>query len=415
MTRFSGIRFSGFTRRQLLLGAGVGGLALGLGALRPAFAAGDTFRIGALNPVSGAGGPYGSGMQKTIIAAAAEVNAAGGAGGRKFEVFAEDTQTTPDAAVLAVKKLIEVNKVQAVMGTWSSGITLAIMPITIAAGIPLMCTSGAPAISTNDKADLVWRFQATTERFGQAFAKIAARHGFKRAATMAYNNASGIGNTEGFKKAWEAMGHEVVAQVVYEPKQPSYRSELQKVLAAKPDVIVTGSYLPDTTIFLREWYQTGQPVSWIIPGWAANAKLVKALGAKVCEGIISVESIANEGAPSYDHFAELYRKVTGNDPGSNIYASMTYDMVISFALAMEDAGPGAGPREINARMRDVSNPPGKEVFGFVEGRAALKRGAIDYQGASSRLDFDKYGDVTPNFGESVITDGKIVRRAIIKI
>ena len=406
---------SGFTRRQLLAGTGAGGLALSLGRNLPAFAASDTFRIGALNPVSGAGGPYGSGMQKMIIAAAAEVNAAGGAGGRKLEVFAEDTQTTPDAAVLAVKKLIEVNKVQAVMGTWSSGITLAVMPITTAAGLPLMCTSGASAISTDDKADLVWRFQATVSRFGQAYAKIAANHGFKRPATMAFNNASGIGNTEGFKKAWEAMGNKVVAQVVYEPKRPSYRSELQQIMAANPDVVVCGSYLPDTTIFLREWFQMGYTNKWIIPGWAANSKLVDALGNEVTEGIISVESIANEEAQSYKRFGDAYRKATGNDPGTNIYASMTYDMVISFALAMEAAGAGAGPGEINARMREVSNPDGKAVFSFEEGKAALKQGAIDYQGASSRLDFDEFGDVTPNFGESLITGGKLVRQAIVKI
>lgn len=404
-----------FDRRQVLLGAGAGGLALGLGSVLPAFAAGETFRIGALNPVTGAGGSYGPGMQKMIIAAAAEVNAAGGAGGRKLEVFAEDTQTTPDAAVLAVKKLIEVNKVQAVMGTWSSGITLAVMPITTAAGVPLMCTSGASAISTDDKADLVWRFQATVSRFGQAFAKIAAAHGFKHPATMAFNNASGIGNTEGFKTAWEAMGNKLVAQVVYEPKRPSYRSELQQVLAANPDVIVCGSYLPDTTIFLREWYQMGNTNKWIIPGWAANSKLVDALGSEVTEGIISVESIANEEASSFKRFGETYRKETGGDPGTNIYASMTYDMVISFALAMEAAGAGASPGAINSKMRDVSNPGGKAVFSFEEGKAALKQGAIDYQGASSRLDFDEFGDVTPNFGESLITGGKLVRQAIIKI
>ena len=106
---------------------------------------------------------------------------------------------------------------------------------------------------------------------------------------MAFNNASGIGNTEGFRKAWEAKGGKVVESVVYEPNQPSYRSELQKVLAANPDVIVTGSYLADTTIIMREWYQTGQHVKWIMPGWAASPDLVKALGAEVVEGVISVE------------------------------------------------------------------------------------------------------------------------------
>ena len=47
----------------------------------------STFRIGALNPITGAGSPYGSGMQKAIQLAVEEVNAAGGAAGRKLEAF----------------------------------------------------------------------------------------------------------------------------------------------------------------------------------------------------------------------------------------------------------------------------------------------------------------------------------------
>ncbi len=399
--------------RRTLLGSAVAGAVLASGALpRIAFAAGSPARVGALNPVSGAGGPYGPGMQKAIIAAAAEINAAGGAAGQQIEVIAEDTQTSPDSAVNAVKKLVDVNNVGVVLGTWSSGVTLAVMPITTAAGVPLMCTSGAPAISTEDTADFVWRFQATNDRFGRAFARIAEREGFKRPATMAFNNASGIGNTEGFKKAWSG---EIAASVIYEPKRPSYRSELQSVMSANPDVIVMGSYLPDTTIILREWYQAGGTNKWIIPGWAANEKLVEALGPEVTEGIISVESVSNETAMSYSHFDTVYRKATGNPASSNVYAAMTYDMMVVWGLAMAAAGPGADSAAVNAKIRDVSNPPGKAVYTFAEGVEALKSGPIDYQGASSRLDFDEYGDVTPDFGMSVISGGKIKRVAVVSI
>ena len=89
----------------------------------------ETFRLGALCPVTGAGSPFGSGMQKMIFAAAEAVNAAGGAAGRKIEVVSEDTQTSPQAGVLAAKKLIDVNKVQAILGTWSSGVSLAVVPL----------------------------------------------------------------------------------------------------------------------------------------------------------------------------------------------------------------------------------------------------------------------------------------------
>src|SRR4051812_6534448 len=179
------------TRRDVLLASA--SLAAASALPRFAFAQGTApFRIGSLCPITGAGSPYGSGMQKAIEIAVGEVNAAGGAGGKKLELFNEDGQTKPDAAVLAAKKLIEVNKVQAILGTWSSGVTLAVMPLTDAAGIIQMNCSGAPAISTLDTKDLVWRFQATNDRFGAAFAVIAEKRGWKRPATMAFNNASGI-------------------------------------------------------------------------------------------------------------------------------------------------------------------------------------------------------------------------------
>ena len=377
---------------------------------------GGVFKVGTLCPVTGAGSPYGPGMQQAIRMAVDEVNAAGGACGVKLELFTEDGQTKPDAAVLAAKKLIEINKVQAILGTWASGVTLAVMPLTDAAGVIQMNTSGAPAISTLDTKDLVWRYQATNDRFGQAFAEICKKNGYKRPATMAFNNASGLGNTQGFTKAWEGMGGKVVSHVTYEPNRPSYRSELQKILDAKPDVIVTGSYLPDTTIILREWYQSGAKMKWVMPGWAANPDLVKALGAEVCEGIISVDSVSNEKSKSYAHFDALYTKVTGKAGSTNVYAAMTYDMAIVLALAIEAAGPGATVAQVNAKIREIGNPGGTPVFTFAEGKAQLaKKQKINYEGASSKLDFDKYGDVTPDFGVFVIEKGQLVRRDVVSI
>lgn len=323
-----------------------------------------------LNPITGAGSTFGTGMLKSILAAVEAVNAAGGAGGRKLEVVSEDTQTSPQAGVLAAKKLLEVNKVQAILGTWSSGVSLAVIPLTNDANVILMHDSGAPALSmppANAKG-LGFRFQATNDRFGRAFAEVCVKEGFKRPATMAFNNASGIGNADGFKKAWEAKGGKVVAAVVYEPSQTSYRSELQKVLDAKPDVIVTGSYLADTTILMREWYHSGEATKWILPGWAGNPDLVKAVGAEVLEGVISVDSVSNVNAASFKFYDDAYRKAMGQPGSSNVYAAMTWDMVITLALAIEAAGK-VDTDSVKAMIRTVANPPGQKVYSFAEGKA----------------------------------------------
>jgi branched-chain amino acid transport system substrate-binding protein len=401
------------TRRIALAGT-AGALAMPTVARAQA----ETFRIGALNPVTGAGSPYGSGMQRMIAAAVEAINAAGGANGRRIEVFSEDTQTSPQAAVLAVKKLIEVNRVRAIVGTWSSGVSLAVVPLTNEADILLMNTSGAPALSVapaNAKG-LSYRFQATNDRFGRAFAEIAVREGFRRPATMAFNNASGIGNTEGFRRAWAAKGNQNGEHVVYEPNQPSYRAELLRVLATRPDVIVMGSFLPDTTIILREWFQTGTPMKWIIPGWAANTQLVQALGPAVTQGIIAVESVSNEGAPAFAAYDAAHRRAMNNQPGTaNAYAAMTWDMATTLGLAIEQAK-SFETAAINAAIRQVANPPGEAIATFAAGKAAIAAGRkVNYEGASSVLDFDQHGDVTPDFGAYFIEAGQFNRRYVVKI
>jgi branched-chain amino acid transport system substrate-binding protein len=402
-------------RRRFVAASVVAALAGGLSFS----AAGQTpdFVVGALSPVTGSGAPYGPGMVKAIQLAAEEINAAGGAQGAKFKVVVEDSQTAPQAAVQGAKKMIEVDKVRAILGCWSSGESLAVIPLTNEANIPLMHGSGAPALSgppVNAK-KLGFRFQATNGRFGQAFAKVAERQGYKNPATMAFNNASGIGNTEGFAQAWKAAGGKVATSLVYEPNRPSYRSELQSVLRAKPDVIVTGSYLADTTIILREWYQTGIDTHWIIPGWAANADLIKALGPKVTEGIISVESVSNEGAPNYVHVRDALGK-QGVDVGGNVYAPMAYDQAIILALAVQALGPKASGPELAAKVHELGNPGGEVVYNFADGKKLLEAGKrVTYVGASSALHFDQFNDVTPDFSASFVENGKLVRKYVVKL
>ena len=87
----------------------VGTLAFFLFGMLPMAYTGE-FRVGALNPLTGSGGFYGPGMLEAIRIAADEINAAGGILGNRVVVYSEDTQTDPEAAVRAAKKLIEVHK-----------------------------------------------------------------------------------------------------------------------------------------------------------------------------------------------------------------------------------------------------------------------------------------------------------------
>ena len=73
------------------------------------------------------------------------------------------------------------------------------------------------------------------------------------------------------------------------------------------------------------------------------------------------------------------------------------------------------PGDVAYVRAEVSNPEGTKVYSYAEGKEALKKGKINFEGASSVLDFDQYGDVSPSFGVFFIEGGKLNRRYVVNI
>src|SRR5690606_33724299 len=139
----------------------------------------------------------------------------------------------------------------------------------------------------------------------------------------------------------------------------------------------------------------------------ANEDLVKALGKEATEGIISISNVAAHDHDAYKRFAARFRDKMKREP--DVFAAQSYDMVITLALAIEAAGATATPMEINARIKPVTGASGQKVSSFEQGREVLKAGGdVDYEGASSSLDFGQHGETVPDFGVFEITDGKLV-------
>ena len=129
-------------RRRLLAGSAM----LAGACLLPARvrAQAGPIKIGTLTPLTGAGGPYGPPMVKAVNAVVEQVNAAGGVLGRKIEIVSEDDQTNPEAGVRAAHKLIDVDKVSAIVGPWASAVTTAVAPLCWESKTVLCTTSSLP-------------------------------------------------------------------------------------------------------------------------------------------------------------------------------------------------------------------------------------------------------------------------------
>ena len=166
------------TRRRFVQGAG----ALALAGLAPAVVRGQTapITLGILTPLTGAGGADGPRMDKAMKAVFAEVNAAGGVLGRKIETVLEDDQTNPEAAVRAARKLIDVNKVPAILGTWASAVTTAVAPLCWESKTFLCTTSGADSITLLPHQGYLIRTQPNNHLQAARHAEFIASTGAKR-------------------------------------------------------------------------------------------------------------------------------------------------------------------------------------------------------------------------------------------
>ncbi len=129
------------TRRTVLRGAAAASALIAApGIVR---AQSDAIRVGSLNPLTGVGGAYGPSMRNAIAGVVDAVNGAEGLLGRQIALTSEDTQTNPEAAVRAARKLIDVDGVSAIMGTWASSVTTAVAPLCWESRTMLFCVSGA--------------------------------------------------------------------------------------------------------------------------------------------------------------------------------------------------------------------------------------------------------------------------------
>jgi branched-chain amino acid transport system substrate-binding protein len=122
----------------------------------------EPIRVGALCPLTGAGGQYGPSMVKVIQAVAEDINKAGGVAGREIAITVADTQTNPDAGVAGAHKLIDVDRVVAVVGTWASAVTTAVAPLCWEAKVMLFTVSGADSITKMPHQGYIIRTQPNT-------------------------------------------------------------------------------------------------------------------------------------------------------------------------------------------------------------------------------------------------------------
>ncbi len=182
-------------------------------------------------------------MVKAVKAVVDEVNAAGGVLGRKVEVISEDDQTNPEAGVRAARKLIDVDKVSAIMGTWASTVTTAVAPLCWESKTFLTTVSGADSITLLPHQGFLIRTQPNTTLQGKKFGEFALQQGAKRVFVASPQTPFAKSTFEAIAEVVKASGGQAQL-LIYDDKKPSYRSEVDEILRFKPDTIIMAAMRP---------------------------------------------------------------------------------------------------------------------------------------------------------------------------
>ena len=346
-------------------------------------------RLGTLTPLTGSGGNYGPSMLKAMQWVAGEINAAGGVLGRKLELVSEDDQTNPEAGVRAARKLIDLDKVAAIMGTWASAVTTAVAPLCWESKTFLTTVSGSDTITLLPHQGYLVRTQPNTQLQGRKFAEFMVAQGSKRVGILAVQAPFALPTQKIVGEELRKHGAELVAAVVYDKDKTTFRSEIDQVLRARPDMLYLNGYTPDVTIVLKDLYKAGYTGAKIAQAYAVNQKLLNALPPEVTEGTFTIAPSPAIESAAYKRLAQALAN-DDLDP----YSCQTHDHISLVALAIADAKGESTGTAIRDHVRKISQGSGARVESAVEGLKRLAQGKeINFDGASGPCDFNEIGDI----------------------
>jgi ABC-type branched-subunit amino acid transport system substrate-binding protein len=355
-------------------------------------------KIGYLLDFTGALASFGPEEENAIKLAVKQINEAGGVLGEDVEIVKGDSGTDKDIGVAEATRLVDIEKVHAIVGSLASGVTLAVAegvtgPKNI---VQISHASTSPALTAANDNDFLFRTPISDAAQGQVLAKLVEDLGFEKVCTMYVNNAYGLGLSENFAAAFTG---EVTAQVSH-PDQTAattYESELNKCVEGGPEALVAISYpVGQAQIYLKEALEKDIIDTFVFVDGTKDDEMFTNLGWDTFDGM---KGTSPGALPPSDFTAKFDEQYTA-EYGSLFKVPFTreaYDAVMVIALAAEKAG-SVDPTAIRDALRDVGNAPGTQVASAPEGIAAaleaVRNGEdIDYNGASGSVEFDDNGDV----------------------
>jgi branched-chain amino acid transport system substrate-binding protein len=330
-------------------------------------------------PIKSWGVPVTNGMKMGVE----EINAAGGINGRKLKLVVEDSGYDPKRAVLASQKLIERDKIFAMLAPMGSPTVLAAQDILLEAGVPqLFPVTSAEFTYKMDPSKPQDRLKfnnvppyTESVRAGARF--LMTEKGIKKPCVIYQDDEFGKNVLDGFNQAVADLKLTAASTTSYKRGASDFSSQVAKMKADGCDFVTLGTIVRETVGVLGEGRKIDfSPVYF--GSTAANVVEVPALGKEVTEGFYAVGGMEipyrDTAKGPAKEWAEKYFKLYNLEP--NTQSALGYDEVMTFAHYAKLAGKDLTGQKFLAAMESG------DVFQDIFGSPPVKFSKTDHLSAT---------------------------------
>ncbi len=342
-------------------------------------------KIGVLQALSGDLAALGGTQQKAIQMGVEEINAAGGINGRMIALSTEDDKCDPQAGGTGAQKLVNVDKVVAILGGTCSGATLSAAAITEPAHV-IMISGSATSPKVTAIGDYVFRTIPSDALAG----RVAARYnyeklGSRKAAIISELTDYAQGLRGSYTDGFKALGGEIVADETYTTGDTDFRTQIAKIKAAKPDVIYVVPQTPTPGVAIVKQMKENGITMPVQTAEVLPAREVVRDNAAVLEGVYAVEvSVDYENNAKAKAFRDAYKAKFGQDP--DVFAPNSYD---ALQLLRQAIAANNGKVDTN-QIRD------------------FLYAAKDWQGTVGTITMDQNGDPLLGLNVRKLSKGQVI-------
>ena len=306
-----------------------------------------TILVGYYGDLSGRTSSFGQSTKNGVEMAADEINKAGGIDGRQIQIITEDDQGEPNKAATVVTKLINQDKVQALLGEVASSNSLAAAPKAQEAKVPMISPSSTnPAVT--QVGDYIFRVCFIDPFQGEVMARFAANNlKAKRAAILYdFNSDYSRGLYQFFKKSFTGAGGQIVSEQSYTQGDRDFSGQLTAIRSANPEVIYVPGYYGEVGVISNQTKQLGIKAPLLGgDGWDAP-QLWELGGASLNGNYISNHYSVDDPSPAIQKFVADYKGRYNILPDA--LAALGYDSMKVLADAIKRAGSTE-----NVKLRDA--------------------------------------------------------------